>query len=146
HQLDGVYYSDSMQLYGGRPTVRDLDPRTPSEYWHANCYLGASFLAKFEVPIPEEVGMGRVMWGADYPHFEGTWPHTRLAMRQTFAELPEHDTRMMLGESAIDVYGLSAKYLREVAQRVGPRPEDIAVPVAPSELPETTSQAFRLSN
>jgi predicted TIM-barrel fold metal-dependent hydrolase len=145
-QLDGVYSSDSMLLYGGRESVRELDPRLPSEYWHTNCYLGASFLAKFEVPVPEEVGVHKVMWGADYPHFEGVWPHTRLAMRQTFAGLPEDEARVMLGESAVDVYGLDRKYLRDVAQRVGPRPEELAVPVAPSELPETTSQAFRLSS
>ena len=37
------------------------------------------------------VGVGNLLWGADYPHVEGTWPSTRLAMRNTFASVPEDE-------------------------------------------------------
>ena len=54
---------------------RHLAPRLPSEYWASNCYLGASFPAPFELALRDQIGLDRLMWGSDYPHGEGTWPH-----------------------------------------------------------------------
>ena len=90
-----------------------------------------------------EVGIGNLMWGTDYPHCEGTWPHTRVAQRHTFGSVPEEEARMILGENAIDVYHLDRAALREVADRIGPRPEDLRVPVQPEEIPRGQSWAFR---
>ncbi len=28
------------------------------------------------------------MWGSDYPHIEGTWPHTADKLAQAFADVP----------------------------------------------------------
>jgi len=64
------------------------------------------------------------MWGSDYPHPEGTWPHTRAQMRETFTGLPEADLRAMLGGNAARLYGFDAEALSRVAARIGPRLED----------------------
>ena len=58
--------------------------RSPSGYWANNCYVGASFMSRGECAIRDEIGVGRIMWGADYPHIEGTWPHSVAAMREAF--------------------------------------------------------------
>jgi hypothetical protein len=54
----------------------------------------------FPAPRPDypdyqrhEIGLGTLLWGADYPHVEGTWPRTELALRNTFAGLPVDEVR-----------------------------------------------------
>ena len=55
---------------------------SPSGYWARNCYVGASFMSRAECDIREQIGVDRIMWGADYPHIEGTWPHSLGALRE----------------------------------------------------------------
>ena len=45
------------------------------------------------------------MWGSDYPHDEGTFPHSREVIDRTFSELPEEETRKIVGENAARLYG-----------------------------------------
>jgi hypothetical protein len=131
---------------GPDPITSDL-PRRPSEYWRDHCFVSGSFLAPYEVALRHEVGLGNQLWASDYPHAEGTWPHTNVALRHTFGLVPEPEARMILGENALGVYGLNAAKLREVADRIGPKPEDLQVPVQPEEIPLGRSWAFRtLSN
>ena len=40
-----------------------------------------------EAELRYEIGLGNIMWGSDYPHPEGTWPHTREQMVETFRDL-----------------------------------------------------------
>ena len=37
------------------------------------------------------------MWGTDYPHPEGTWPHTQERLRSDFAGVPVEDARRAAG-------------------------------------------------
>ena len=48
----------------------------PSEYWRSNCLAGASFIHKVEAEMCQEIGVEQILFGRDYPHVEGTWPHT----------------------------------------------------------------------
>jgi predicted TIM-barrel fold metal-dependent hydrolase len=121
----------------------DLPRRVPSEYWAENCYCVASFMAPFEAEIRHGVGIDNLLWGSDYPHVEGTWPHTRLSMRNTFAGVPEPELRVILGDNGIKLYGLDAARLRAIADVIGPTPEELSHPVPPDEIPETASLAFR---
>jgi predicted TIM-barrel fold metal-dependent hydrolase len=68
--------------------------------------LPDSFLAPFEVALRDRVGVDNLMWGTDYPHQEGTWPNTALAVRNTFHGVPEDETRKILGENALRVFQL----------------------------------------
>jgi predicted TIM-barrel fold metal-dependent hydrolase len=125
---------------------RDFDDNPehlPSEYWRSNCFVGASFMARFEVDTRDEIGVETITWGSDYPHVEGTWPNTRLAMRNTFAGVPEAEVRMMLGTNAVRVYGLDDAVLRPLADRIGPSPAEVNRPLEPGELPEKVGLAFR---
>jgi predicted TIM-barrel fold metal-dependent hydrolase len=97
----------------------------PTEYFQRQCYLGASFLGREDCEERHGVGTDRYMWGSDYPHLEGTWPNTMPALRETFAPVPEADTRAMLGETAAGVFGFDRDVLREVAEKVGPSLDDI---------------------
>jgi predicted TIM-barrel fold metal-dependent hydrolase len=94
----------------------------PSEYWARQCCVGASMLTREECEIRERIGVATMMWGSDYPHPEGTWPHTRERLRQTFAGVPEPDVRAILGENAARVYGFDLAALAPDVERVGPLP------------------------
>jgi hypothetical protein len=65
------------------------------------------------------------MWGTDYPHPEGTWPHTITRLRKDFGDVPVADSRQLLGETAATCYGFDLEALRPIAERVGPTPEDL---------------------
>ncbi len=135
NELDSIH---EMQDFRGRRL-----PKYPSEYWSSNCFVVGSFMAPFESARRHEVGVRNLLWGSDYPHVEGTWPRTQLCLRNTFADVPEDDARLILGENAIGVYNLDRDKLRALADRIGPTPEQLAVPLAPEEFPEHRSFAFR---
>ena len=65
------------------------------------------------------------MWGTDYPHPEGTWPHTQERLRGDFGGIPVEDARKLLGETAARCYDFDLDALRPVADRVGPTPADL---------------------
>ncbi|MCU1486540.1 MAG: amidohydrolase 2 [Actinomycetia bacterium] len=125
------------------PSDPNALPKRPSEYWASNCYLSGSFLAPFEVAMRHEVGVGNLMWGSDYPHQEGTWPYSRQAIRNTFWDVPEAEARLILGETAIDVYGLDRDALAPVARRIGMTTDEVATPLEPEEYPMGRGGAFR---
>jgi hypothetical protein len=82
------------------------------------------------------------MWGADFPHHEGTWPWTVKALRRNFAGWPEPDVRQVLSGSAADCFGFDLAQLQAVADRIGPSVEEIAKPLAPEELPRYPSETI----
>lgn len=105
---------------------RDLPAqRKPSEYWRSNCLAGASFIHKAEVEMRREIGVETVSFGRDYPHPEGTWPHTREWLRDAFVGVPDDEVRLMLGENAIEFLNLDRARLTEIAKRIGPTMEEI---------------------
>lgn len=99
--------------------------KRPSEYWEANCYAGASSIRPDEIGLRYEIGMDQLMFGRDYPHPEGTWPNTHDWIRATMSNLPEQEVRAILGENAIACYGLDRDSLGKIAERIGPRPEEL---------------------
>ncbi len=73
--LDAVYDQHRDQLPA---------QRRPSEYWPTNFMAGASFIHKAEVDHRHELGVDTILFGRDFPHPEGTWPHTREFLRAAF--------------------------------------------------------------
>ena len=47
------------------------------------------------------------MWANDYPHQEGTWPHSAAAIERTMAELSDSERADLLGLNAARFLGLS---------------------------------------
>ncbi len=114
----------------------------PAEYWARQCYVGATFMSPQESAMRDEIGVGNIMWGSDYPHIEGSWPHTKASLRHAYAGLPEAEVRRMLGSTAAEVYHFDAGKLATVAERIGPRVDEVAEPLA--ERPTGYfGQAFR---
>jgi hypothetical protein len=81
------------------------------------------------------LGVDRIMWGADYPHHEGLYPHTRLGFRALFGDVPEDEVRMMTSENAAELYGFDLDALQLIADQIGPTRQDLARPVTLEEFP-----------
>jgi predicted TIM-barrel fold metal-dependent hydrolase len=92
----------------------------PSEYFRRNVRIGSSCMSRREAEYRYEIGVGNIMWGTDYPHPEGTWPHTRKMMIETLHGLPEDEIAAMLGGNAAEFYGFDLAKLNALAERIGP--------------------------
>ena len=111
---------------------------TPTEYFNRNCYVGDSLMVGMDVGMRHQIGVDRIMWGADYPHHEGTFPHTKLALRLNFSDVPEEEVRAMTSRNAAEVYGFDLDYLQGIADKIGPTVEEVATQVATEEIPLDT--------
>lgn len=116
---------------------------TPTEYFHRNFWVGASFLRPSEAPLRHDVGVDRIMWGADYPHSEGSWPYTTEALRAAFGAVPENEVRRMVETNAARLYGFDLDALRPLGDKIGPSVEEVARPLAAADYPaDSTCNAF----
>lgn len=138
---DSIYSAEIAEQWV--EAMRGAIHRRPSEYWNECCFVAASFPARYEIDQRHDLGMQNVMWADDYPHVEGTWPYTRLALRNAFAGIPEEDVRHIVGDLAVKVYGLDRASLQAIASRIGPKPTELSVKPKPSELPPDRGLAFR---
>jgi len=107
----------------------------PSDYAREHCWYGASFPSKTELEGIEEVGVDKVCWGNDYPHYEGTFPYNLESLRLTFAAVPEDQRRQIFGENAAKLYDFDLDALRERAEKVGPTPEQVNTPLPADQIP-----------
>jgi predicted TIM-barrel fold metal-dependent hydrolase len=93
----------------------------PSDYFRRNCWLSASALFdEGSTAVRHDIGMNRIMWGTDFPHPEGSWPHTAEKMKQYLTGIPEHELTQLLGSNALACYDLDAAALAPIAARIGP--------------------------
>jgi predicted TIM-barrel fold metal-dependent hydrolase len=112
-------YSD-----GSAPT------KTASEYFHQNCWVGASFPRRADVAVRHDVGVDRWMWGSDYPHDEGSYPDTVDSIRKAFHDVDPAEARAMLGGNAAALYGFDLDALAPLAAQHGPSVAEIHTPPA----------------
>jgi predicted TIM-barrel fold metal-dependent hydrolase len=127
NELDSVHLANA-----GSAAFMAQVPRRPSEYLGTNVFIGASFLSRDEIRVADESGYAdRLMWGADYPHMEGTFQYpgiedltgqpsyTRLSLRFALAGTDEATVRAVVGETAASVYGLDLAELSKTAEAIG---------------------------
>ena len=139
-KLDSFHHRMKYSQYGsesifGGMAVSEMSLK-PSEYWQRQCYIGASFLRPTEAQLCRDIGIDNVMWGSDYPHIEGSHPHTKEHLRLTFAQLPVHETEKLLTENAARVYHFDLDALRPLAEQYCPTKEEVATPIDYATIPE----------
>jgi predicted TIM-barrel fold metal-dependent hydrolase len=84
-----------------RPKLKEL----PSTYFRTNgmCSLGEDRPALL---LAEEYGLqDNLMWANDFPHHEGTWPHSAEAIERNFGHLREQSRAKILGLNAARFFG-----------------------------------------
>jgi predicted TIM-barrel fold metal-dependent hydrolase len=141
-ELDSVHLAHTR----GNPALARQVPRPPSEYLGRNVFVGASFLSRAEAEGALRDGYAdRLMWGADYPHMEGTFQrgtpgHSLASLRFALAGVDREMVERIVGGTAVDVYGLDRAALQQVAADIGaPTYDEInspldAVPVGASSF------------
>jgi predicted TIM-barrel fold metal-dependent hydrolase len=133
-QLDMMYLAWKAGAIGEIDTSRDPALKElPSFYAKRNCWYGASFPSPQDVRGRDVVGVDKILWGNDYPHYEGCFPYSRENMRYAFADLEEVEVRKMLGENAAALYRFDLEALRPAAAAIGITPELVRQPL--EEIP-----------
>jgi predicted TIM-barrel fold metal-dependent hydrolase len=117
-----------------------LIERMPSEYFATNIYVGASFMRPIEGEHRADIGVDRIMWGADYPHVEGVYPYAREAIRGALASADEPELRDILGRTAAHVYRFDLNMLQPLADKSGPTIDELLEPLV--EFPDSPSPTF----
>ena len=105
--------------------TKGLIQRLPSEYFGDSVFIGASTMSREEIRRRHVNGIDALMWGTDYPHPEGSWPHTAERLETDFQDVSIEDARLLLGLNAVKCYNLDLEALTETAARVGPRPSQL---------------------
>jgi predicted TIM-barrel fold metal-dependent hydrolase len=148
----GYWAADMMwkwdQYFGGGHTTAKLAAmmkgklsKLPSEYFGTNIFVGASTMSLEEVRRRHVIGCDVMMWGTDYPHPEGTWPHTVEALKRSFADVPVEDTAQLVGLTAIRCYGMDETALTAIAEKIGPTPQDLGQDPARRTDPQEIAEA-----
>ena len=119
HFLDGIYSAPFFSH------IRESLSLKPSEYWERQCWVAASFMGADESAMRHEIGLEKLMWGADYPHVEGTWPRTRKSLARCFKGIPIEETRMILTDNPAGIYGFDVDELQPLADEICPTVEDL---------------------
>ena len=132
--MDAMYLAWKMGAIGEIDTTNDAPlVELPSFYAKRNCWYGASFPSPADIDGRDVVGVDRILWGNDYPHFEGCYPYSRENMRFAFSDVAENEVRMMLGENAAVLYGFDLEALRARAEAVAITPGMVREPL--DEIP-----------
>ncbi len=85
--------------------VRPKLPMLPSEYWKRQGWATFGDDPMGIDTMKYYGGSERIMWGNDYPHHEGTWPHSEPVVERTMGHLTETERRNILGLNAAKLYG-----------------------------------------
>jgi predicted TIM-barrel fold metal-dependent hydrolase len=133
-QLDAMWMAWKAGAIGEIDTSKDPALKEPpSFYAKRNCWYGASFPGPRDIRGRDVVGVDRILWGNDYPHYEGCYPYSRENMRFALSDVDQPEVRMMLGENAAALYGFDLDALRPQAERAGITPALVATPL--DEIP-----------
>lgn len=120
HHYSETHFSAKLGDYRSHLTM------SPVDYFRRNCAIGASVMPRSDAEKYHDIGPGQMMWGSDFPHPEGAWPHTVSSMIESFKGLPADDVEAMLGGNALRFYGFDVEKLKPIAERVGPLKSDFA--------------------
>jgi predicted TIM-barrel fold metal-dependent hydrolase len=52
-------------------------------------------------------GLDSLMWGNDYPHWEGIFPDSRAWIEKQFVDIPGAEVQQMVHDNAASVFGLT---------------------------------------
>lgn len=114
HNYNDVHFSAKLGDFRSHLSM------APTDYFKRNVGMGASCIPRGDVELRHQLGIDQIMWGSDYPHPEGAWPHTREQLKAAFGGFPEDEVAKMLGENAIRFYGFDREKLLPIAERIGP--------------------------
>ncbi len=100
--LETMDYVTNVHHFFVRPQL----PELPSDYFRRQCFatfqedhVGLATVEQFNL-------VDNVMWANDYPHHEGSWPHSSAAVERQMAHLSADARAKILGLNAARVFNL----------------------------------------
>lgn len=106
-QIDDNYERNrywGQRLYGLEPLKR-----LPHEYLQ-ECNLWGFMKDPFGVALRDHVGVKALLWGSDFAHAQGDWPHSRRVVDEIMAGVPESERYLMLAGNAVEFFHLKAEF------------------------------------
>ncbi len=104
-QLDETYERHRDYAYN----KWGLEPlaRLPSEYLRERCLWG--FIKDpLGVQLRHTIGVENIIWGSDFAHGQGYWPHSRKAIDESMVGVPEDERHSMLVGNVMKYFRLGA--------------------------------------
>lgn len=77
----------------------------PSDYWRRQCKATFQY-DRVGAKLIDDMGAESLMWGSDYPHGDGVWPHSDQYIKEQFKDVSPEVTRMITCTNAAKFYGL----------------------------------------
>lgn len=100
-RMDDRWKHDQSWSWGDQLT----SDRKPSEIFHD--HIACTFMRDRTAILNREIiGRGNIMWGSDFPHFDGAWPDSSGALEKQFEGIPLEDQIRIGRTNAIDFYNL----------------------------------------
>jgi predicted TIM-barrel fold metal-dependent hydrolase len=104
---------DAMRTLGQtKPTVYPDLPHPPSHYVKQQIHstFQVDTVGLRNVPASGSISL---MWGNDYPHEEGTYPHSRKLVDEQAALLSPEDARRIFRENAMELFQFDPEVLAQ---------------------------------
>ena len=95
--MDEAYHKHHMWAF---PKLEGM----PSDYYRAHCFgsfqddgPGIDLARKYDL-------VDNLLWANDYPHHEGSWPHSAAAIERTMGDLSDEERAKILGLNAARLF------------------------------------------
>ena len=104
HFLDRIDYTYTQRQIEVA-SYRFKEDMLPSDYFHRNVFVGfqEDALGTRDRHI---IGVDNLLWGADYPHPESTFPRSREILEEILADCTEEEKAKIVGGNSARVYNL----------------------------------------
>ena len=102
------FYNEAFQQYEN--WVRPVLPEKPS-YYLARQVHGTFQVDPVAVNNVRQTGPGPLLWGSDFPHAEGTYPHSRETVRRLFAGVELEAVTEMVAGNAMRLFRFAPEVL-----------------------------------
>jgi predicted TIM-barrel fold metal-dependent hydrolase len=103
NRLDFCYTQLTTELRG---EYRFKGDALPSDFFRSNVFLGFQEDAA-GIDNRHRIGIDTIMWGADYPHLEGTFPRSQEILSEILVDCSEEEKAKITGGNAARVYNLN---------------------------------------
>lgn len=100
-RMDDRWQHDKAWAWGDAMT----SGRKPSQIFHDQ--IACTFMRDRTAILNREIiGAKNIMWGSDYPHFDGAWPNSGSTLEKQFSGIPVADQIKIGRTNAIEMYDL----------------------------------------
>src|SRR5439155_20720386 len=108
-RMDHSWHNSQME-----DSIKAIVPHPPSTYFRRQVYMGCSVMSQGELVSRDQIGIDRMMYGADFPHPEGTWGMNLTYLQGTVGrtDMSEDEVHAFLYGNAARIFGFDLERLQ----------------------------------